>query len=93
MDSMAPATERSCAVSGIKEAFKRAAESKSYESVLYYDGTKKKAYAMNNDQEYFAELSEAYFGTNDFFPFVRGEVIAHDPEMARLLKEVWEKKD
>ena len=24
--------------------------------------------------EYFAELSEAYFGTNDFYPFVRGEL-------------------
>lgn len=78
---------------GIREAFRRAVDSKSYESVLTYDGTKKKAYALNNDQEYFAELSEAWFGTNDFFPFVRGEVIAHDPGMAKLLVEVWGKDD
>ena len=29
--------------------------------------------------EYFAEASEAYFGTNDFFPFVRIELRRHDP--------------
>jgi len=78
---------------GIREAFKRAVEGKGYESVLYYDGTKKKAYALNNEQEYFAELSEAWFGTNDFFPFVRGEVIAHDPEMVKVLREAWGKAD
>lgn len=75
----------------IKAAFKRAVESKSYESVLYYDGSKKRAYALNNDQEYFAELSEAYFGTNDFYPFVRPEVKEHDPEMFKLLQKLWGK--
>ncbi len=76
----------------VKEAFRRAVESKGYESVLYYDGKKKRAYALNNEQEYFAELSEALFGTNDFFPFMRGELIAHDPEMFRLLEELWGKR-
>ena len=78
---------------GIKEAFRRAVESRSYESVLYYDGTRKRAYALNGDQEYFAELSEAWFGTNDFYPFVRPEVREHDPGMAKLLPEVWGKED
>ncbi len=73
----------------IKAAFKRAVESKSYESVLYYDGSRKRAYALNNDQEYFAELSEAYFGTNDFYPFVRPEVKEHDPEMFKVLQKLW----
>jgi hypothetical protein len=44
---------------------------------------------MNNDQEYFAELSEAYFGTNDIYPFVRAEVREHDPEGYRMLRKVW----
>jgi len=73
----------------IKAAFKRAAESKSYESVLYYDGSKKRAYALNNDQEYFAELTEGYLGTNDFYPFVRPEVKEHDPLMFDTLKKLW----
>ena len=62
---------------------------RSYESVLRYDGNRARAYALSNDQEYFAELTEAYFGTNDFYPFVRAEVLHHDPEAAKLLKELW----
>ncbi len=76
----------------IKAAFKKAVEAKSYESVLYYDGGKKRAYALNNDQEYFAELTEAYFGTNDFYPFVRPEVKEHDPLMFDTLKRLWSKE-
>ena len=48
-----------------------------------------RAYAANNPQEYFAELSEAWFGANDFYPFVRAEVLEHDPEAAELLKKLW----
>ena len=73
----------------IAAAYKRARQSKSYESVLHINGRKKRAYALNNPQEYFAELTEAWFGTNDFYPFVRAEVVEHDPEMARLLKKLW----
>ena len=42
-----------------------------------------------NAKEYFAEASEAYFGTNDFYPFVRAELKKHDPEMFRLLEKLW----
>ena len=73
----------------IKAAYQKAVESKSYESVLFYTGVKKKAYALNNDQEYFAELSEAYFSTNDFYPFVRPEIKEHDPTGYEMLKKVW----
>ena len=45
--------------------------------------------ALNNDQEYFAEATEAFFGTNDYFPFVRAELKQHDPEMFELLHELW----
>jgi len=43
----------------------------------------------NNHKEYFAELSEAYFGTNDMYPFVRAELMKHDPEAHALLKKLW----
>lgn len=76
----------------IKAAYKKAMEAKSYESVLFYTGAKKKAYAATSDQEYFAELTEAYYSTNDFYPFVRPEVKEHDPTMLEVLKKVWEKK-
>lgn len=74
----------------IKEAYQRALDSHSYESVLYCRGEMKRAYALNNDQEYFAELTEAFFSVNDFYPFVRAEVKQHDPEMYQVLQKVWE---
>jgi len=70
-------------------AYERMKKSGTYESVLHWDGRRVRAYALNNPQEYFAELSEAWFGTNDFYPFVRAEVMEHDPEMAKVLGEVW----
>lgn len=73
----------------IAAAYRRAMDAKRYEAVLYYHGETKRAYAANNPQEYFAELTEAWFGTNDFFPFVRPEVRRHDPEAAELLERLW----
>jgi hypothetical protein len=77
----------------IKAAYAKAMERKAYEAVLYFTGETKRAYAANNDQEYFAELSEAYFGTNDFYPFVRAEALRHDPRMAEVLQKVWHHPD
>lgn len=73
----------------LAEAYNRAKQSKAYEKVLHCNGRPARAYALNNPQEYFAELTEAWFGTNDFYPFVRAEVLQHDPEMAKLLKAIW----
>ncbi len=56
---------------------------------MYYSGRKSRAYGMNNPMEYFAELSEAYFGTNDMYPFVRAEVKVHDPKTYALLGKLW----
>jgi len=76
----------------IEAAYRRAVESKSYESVLHINGKKERAYALTNPMEYFAETSECYFGTNDFYPFVRAELEQHDPEMFKLLEELWNRK-
>jgi hypothetical protein len=73
----------------IRAAYERAVESKTYESVLRYNGRMERAYALNNDQEYFAELTEAFFGQNDFYPFVRAEVMRHDPVMHKTLEKLW----
>lgn len=74
----------------IVSAYDKAVEAKLYESVLKYNGKNARAYALNNPKEYFAEQSEAYFGTNDFYPFVKAELQQHDPEMVKVLKKVWE---
>ena len=73
----------------LREAYEKAVKSKRYESVLHIAGKSRRAYALNNDQEYFAESTEAFFGTNDFYPFVRSELQQHDPNMYQLLKKLW----
>jgi dipeptidyl-peptidase-4 len=75
----------------LKDCFRRATESNSYDSVLHIRGEQRRHYALNNDQEYFAEATEAYFGTNDFYPFVRAELKQHDPEMFDLVGKLWNK--
>jgi hypothetical protein len=74
---------------GIRQAYDRAKITGLYESVRRNNGKTEKAYALNNDQEYFAEATEAFFGTNDFYPFTRDELKEHDPEVFQVLEEVW----
>jgi len=73
----------------IRECFEKAKDTKSYESVLRINGRRERHYALNNHKEYFAEATEAFFGTNDFYPFVRAELKEHDLEMYKVLCEVW----
>ena len=44
---------------------------------------------MTSPQEYFAESTEAFFGTNDFYPFVRPELKEFDPQMYEVVKKAW----
>lgn len=74
---------------GIRHAYRAAVETKLYESVPYIHGGKTRAYAIGSTQEYFAELTEAYFGKNDFFPFTRDELKQHDPAGFALMEEAW----
>lgn len=73
----------------VKSAFARAQLEKKYESVLFIRGGERRHYALTNHKEYFAEATEAWFGTNDFYPFVRSELEEHDPGLAKVLREVW----
>ncbi len=77
----------------IRAAYKQAKERKLYQDVAYIRGGTRKAYALTNPQEYFAELSEAYFGKNDFFPFTRAELARHDPVGFQVLDKVWNQKN
>lgn len=78
----------------ILAAYQQAKDRKIYDSVSFIQGGRiqnrqRQAYAMNNDKEYFAEISEAYFGHNDFFPFNRDQLKSHDPVGFELIKETW----
>ena len=74
---------------GVQAAYDHAVAARLYERVKYSDGTEKKAYALGNAKEYYAELSEAYFGKNDFFPFNREELKAFDSVGHRLMVDTW----
>lgn len=77
---------------GIRRCFENAKEKGLYDSVLRINGHHERHYAMTNEKEFFAEMTEAFFGTNDFYPFVRAELKDHDPETYQLMCDVWEVK-
>jgi hypothetical protein len=59
---------------------------------LHISGKMRQHYGMTNQKEFFAEMTESYFGCNDFYPFVRGELQRDYPEIFELLKKVWGKQ-
>ncbi|HSQ57207.1 MAG TPA: hypothetical protein VLM40_15895 [Gemmata sp.] len=78
--------------SGLHAAYTQAIERKLYESVQFVHGGKRKAYAATSAAEYFAELSEAYFGKNDFFPFTREDLEKHDRVGYEMVKKAWSER-
>ena len=48
-----------------------------------------KAYAAENRIEYFAELTEAWFWENDYYPHNREELLEHDPLGAAAIEAAW----
>jgi hypothetical protein len=75
-------------------AYQKAKASGTYDAVKRWTGEKlvdkpAKAYAMNNQMEYFAESTESYFDRNDFEPFNRAELLAKDPAMLKVVEKVW----
>jgi len=77
----------------IKAAFNNAKANGLYERVeqRFGDGRSAtvRAYAMTTPMEYFAECTEAFFSTNDFYPFTREQLLKHDPDMFELLQKLW----
>tara|TARA_R110000772_G_C13254313_1_gene434804 strand:- start:330 stop:1283 length:954 start_codon:yes stop_codon:yes gene_type:complete len=78
----------------IIQSYNNAMQNNLYDSVLYHAGNGiyyyREAYATTNNKEYFAELTEAYLGENDFFPFIREELELHDPIGYDLVLSIWE---
>ncbi len=74
---------------GVIDCFERAKDEGLYEQVLFIDGRTVRHYALTDHKEYFAEATEAFFGRNDFYPFVEGELKEYDPRCHALLAELW----
>ncbi len=73
----------------IEAAYRKYKESGHGERVLLFDGTYTRHYALTDAKEFFAEFTEAYFGLNDFFPFNRAELKTAEPEIYRLMADIW----
>jgi hypothetical protein len=58
-----------------------------------HGGERGRAYAMRNANEYVAELSEAYFGQNDWYPFTRAELAAFDPTGEAVVESIWRRPE
>ncbi|MDE0959609.1 MAG: metallopeptidase [Planctomycetota bacterium] len=76
----------------IIDAFEQAVSSKRYENVLHINGRERRHYSLTDHKEYFAEGTEAFVGTNDFYPFVKPELKEHDPKLYRIMEKIWGRK-
>ena len=74
----------------IKAAYNNAIKSGKYDKVQRSGSGVQRAYALTNEIEYFAELTEAYFGRNDYYPFTRDELEEFDPKGFELMQKAWE---
>ena len=73
----------------IRQLWQSTLDSGKYEQTLHVNGSKTKHYALTDQMEFFAEMTETYFGRNDFYPFVRGELKTDYPECYELIQSVW----
>lgn len=73
----------------VTAAWKKFRDSGKYKSVLTVSGKEHEHYALTDQKEFFAEMTEAYFGSNDFYPFVAGELKQAEPEIFALLADIW----
>lgn len=73
----------------ITAAWKKFCDSGKYTSVMTSTGQMREHYGLTNPREFFAEMTESYFGSNDFYPFVAGELKQAEPEIFSLMAEIW----
>jgi hypothetical protein len=77
--------------SDIKRAYETAKMKGLYLDIESTDGRRHPiGYALTNDHEYFAELSEAFFGRNEQFPFTREQLRDYDPDGYRVVELAWD---
>ena len=73
----------------IRDVYKKFKASGHGDAALLITGEKVRHYGLTDHKEFFAEMTEAYFGTNDFFPFNRAELMTAEPEIYELMKTIW----
>jgi hypothetical protein len=73
----------------IKAAWEKFRSTPRAARTLHIDGGFGPHYASTDQMEFFAEMTESYFGVNDFEPFNRGELKELEPEAFALMAKIW----
>jgi hypothetical protein len=74
----------------IKQTYEAAKAKGLYRNASFWNGNVAPVgYAMSNEREYFAGLTEAYFGRNAQNPLDANELKSHDPDGFRLVERAW----
>jgi hypothetical protein len=73
----------------IREAYEAFRRSGHGDQALLHDGTRTRHYGLTDPKEFFAEMTEAFFGSNDFYPFNRAELRTAEPAVSGLIESVW----
>ncbi|MEM8508662.1 MAG: hypothetical protein AAF717_12570 [Bacteroidota bacterium] len=81
----------------ITSAYQNALNTNLYTDVDYNVGngnfvTAPEAYALTSEGEYFAELTEAFFGLNDYYPFDKDDLERYDSAGFNMMKFAWEQE-
>jgi hypothetical protein len=72
----------------ISEAYEAAVASGSYDLVERGERMERH-YGLTDKQEYFAELTEAWFWKNETYPYNREDLLNHDPLGAAVVEAAW----
>ncbi len=73
----------------IRDTYTRYKASGHGDSALLITGQHVRHYGLTDHKEFFAEMTEAYFGSNDFFPFNRAELMTAEPDIYQLMTAIW----
>ena len=73
----------------IDSAYTDTLNSGKYTSVLRFDNKKGRHPALKNTKEYFARMTESYYGLSEHYPFIQFELHQYDPNTCDLLAELW----
>lgn len=73
----------------IRAAWERFRDGGKYDRTLHINGKMVRHYGLTNPMEFFAEMTETYFGQNDFYPFNRAELKRDEPAIYELLTTIW----
>ncbi|MEI7956809.1 MAG: glycoside hydrolase N-terminal domain-containing protein, partial [Verrucomicrobiota bacterium] len=73
----------------IRDTYTRYKASGHGDSALLITGQHVRHYGLTDHKEFFAEMTESYFGSNDFFPFNRAELMTAEPDIYQLMTTIW----